>query len=437
MKVCTFLHYAFYKQGNLTLHCILFSEGKAVLDRAIKRSLPTTLPALSPASTTATAHLLLASLSHKGKAPEQAVEHYAKALQDDPWLWEAFTGLCDIGSPPPPALLFPEPAGISRSSPSRTSRPPTLSPNPMPRSSASEIPGLITRHSNHRRQLSPLANGGGGFFTPDVVHAVNGISRLGMKGKINAWETPAMPGDSTFPIININEHSSVPAPTRRPLPNIISAFIPAASSMLPASFRMTSTPSNGDPLPAKPPAMKRPRGGNGIRRPVEPSQDGMAVSRELRAIKSIEPNGEEAPRRSSRLKSTPTIPVSKLPGEKRATRSRSATSSASGATVDIPSTTLQDAQLQSAADDWLRDIVRRAARAYRAISAYQCVQALREVDTLPPEIQSSAWAIDIVARSMYEMANYVLARRAFSALLNLEPYRLESMEAYSTLLWHL
>ncbi len=123
--------------------------------------------------------------------------------------------------------------------------------------------------------------------------------------------------------------------------------------------------------------------------------------------------------------------------EKRTTRSRSATSSASGATVDTSEPSTHEAQLQTAADDWLRDIVRRCARAYRALSLYQCQEALREIDTLPPEIQSSPWALDIVARSFYEMANYVLARRAFKALLDIEPYRLQSMEAYSTLLWHL
>lgn len=39
----------------------------------------------------------MASLSRKGKEPEQAVEAYARALAEDPWLWEAFVGLCDIG----------------------------------------------------------------------------------------------------------------------------------------------------------------------------------------------------------------------------------------------------------------------------------------------------------------------------------------------------
>ena len=35
------------------------------------------------------------------------------------------------------------------------------------------------------------------------------------------------------------------------------------------------------------------------------------------------------------------------------------------------------------------------------------------------------------------MANYILARRAFKALVKVEPYALQSMEMYSTLLWHL
>jgi anaphase-promoting complex subunit 3 len=55
------------------------------------------IPTLCSASTSATAHLTLAILSHKGKAPESAVQHYIKALEEESWLWEAFTGQCDIG----------------------------------------------------------------------------------------------------------------------------------------------------------------------------------------------------------------------------------------------------------------------------------------------------------------------------------------------------
>lgn len=58
----------------------------------------TALPTPTPSETAATASLLLASLSHKGKGPALAVEQYTRALAEDPWLWEAFTGLCDIGA---------------------------------------------------------------------------------------------------------------------------------------------------------------------------------------------------------------------------------------------------------------------------------------------------------------------------------------------------
>lgn len=67
----------------------------------------------------------------------------------------------------------------------------------------------------------------------------------------------------------------------------------------------------------------------------------------------------------------------------------------------------QEAQSQSQADDWLRDIVRRCARAYRALAMYDSHTVIEEIRTLPLEIRDSAWAIEMVARASYEMANYI------------------------------
>lgn len=53
--------------------------------------------ALPTLNTSSGAHLALAQLSHKAKASEAAMDNYQRALIDDPWLWEAFTGLCDLG----------------------------------------------------------------------------------------------------------------------------------------------------------------------------------------------------------------------------------------------------------------------------------------------------------------------------------------------------
>lgn len=149
-----------------------------------------------PAETAATASLLLASLSHKGKAPAQAVEHYTRALNEDPWLWEAYVGLCDIGertsrisisnsqgAPPSYEATFSDPPSMVRTGSGRPSRHATLSPGPMPRSSASEVPNFLSR-----RQFSPLAAaaplGNPALFTPDPTSAAGPTapSRLPMLG---------------------------------------------------------------------------------------------------------------------------------------------------------------------------------------------------------------------------------------------------------------
>lgn len=51
--------------------------------------------------------------------------------------------------------------------------------------------------------------------------------------------------------------------------------------------------------------------------------------------------------------------------------------------------------------------MRRCAKAHRALCVYSCQEAIREIDTLPVEIQVSVWATDIVARAYYEMAKYI------------------------------
>ncbi|KAL1411551.1 anaphase-promoting complex subunit cdc27 [Vanrija albida] len=416
-----------------------FSEGEQVLERAIKRSVPMTLPTPTPSETAATASLLLASLSHKGKAPALAAEQYTRALAEDPWLWEAFTGLCDIGAAPARDLVFADPPSVARSSSQRTSRLPTLSPNPMPRSSASEVPNFLSR-----RQMSPLALSAApstSLFTPEVTAASAAPPRLGMMGNPGAaWDTSlSMIADTTFPTIG-DAQSGPSVATRRPLPNLISSFIPSASSMIPAALRSTPNPP-GD-LPSKPPAMKRPRGDRVARKPAETPVGGpMTTESRLngRDLKSIETNGgdkilEPPVRRSSRLNST--SKTSRIAREKRSARSQSVASSGSGHTAETTSPATE-AQTHAAVDDWLRDIVRRCGRAYRSLALYQCQEALNELDGLPLELQHSPWALDIAARCMYELSDYTRAQRAFKSLIEAEPYRLESMELYSTLLWHM
>ena len=127
--------------------------------------------------------------------------------------------------------------------------------------------------------------------------------------------SPSVPADSTF--ANYDDYR-VPPPfrtTSRGIPNIISAFLPGARGHS-AQMREMGTPANPETVTNKPPAMKRPRGGNGLKKSGDmPLNGGLPMKPNGRDLKSIEPNGEEGQpvRRSSRLKSTSvTAPLTKV-----------------------------------------------------------------------------------------------------------------------------
>ncbi|KLT43995.1 TPR-like protein [Cutaneotrichosporon oleaginosum] len=402
-----------------------YTEGEAVLDRAIRRSVPLTLPSHNTIETAATASLLAAQLSHKSKAstPGTPIEYYTRALTDDPWLWEAFTGLCDIGAAPPADAVFTDPPSMMRTSSSqRASRQPTLSPGPMPRSSASEVPNFLSR-----RQLSPImgAPASASLFTPDAgAGAVP--SRVHMMGSMAGWDSPGSAmGDTTF--------SAMGEPTngRARMPTLIQQFIPG----------LRSTPAMEQGPAKAPPAMKRPRGGHNLKMSDTPV-GGMAIESRLnRDLRSMEINGgdkmlDPPVRRSSRLNTGKTTTSRVTTREKRSTRSQSVASSGSGHEANQNQGTLE-AQTAAAVDEWLRDIVRRCGRVYRALSLYQCREALAEIDALPRELQASPFVLRLMAKSFYFMSEYKKGARVFQRLLELEPYTLAQMDMYSTLLWHM
>jgi len=89
------------------------------------------------------------------------------------------------------------------------------------------------------------------------------------------------------------------------------------------------------------------------------------------------------------------------------------------------------------AEQYIYNLIRRFARATRALALYDCQRCLEELEQLPRVHQNSPWVIAIVGRAHYERQDYASADRAFKALRKEEPYRLWDMEIYSTLLWHL
>ncbi|KAF9792339.1 hypothetical protein BJ322DRAFT_1206970 [Thelephora terrestris] len=80
--------------------------------------------------------------------------------------------------------------------------------------------------------------------------------------------------------------------------------------------------------------------------------------------------------------------------------------------------------------------MRSCARAFRAFTCYDLQRCLDELEGLDAVQQRTPWVMALVGRAEYEKGDYAASRRAFESLRDLDPYRIIDMEVYSTLLWH-
>ncbi|KAI9831605.1 MAG: anaphase-promoting complex subunit cdc27 [Phylliscum demangeonii] len=74
---------------------------------------------------------------------------------------------------------------------------------------------------------------------------------------------------------------------------------------------------------------------------------------------------------------------------------------------------------------------------YYELSRFRCREAVENFDKLPASQRETAWVLGQLGRAYYEQTAYAQAGRYFKKLRALAPSRLEDMEIYSTVLWHL
>ncbi|KAK0621225.1 hypothetical protein B0T17DRAFT_494715 [Bombardia bombarda] len=86
---------------------------------------------------------------------------------------------------------------------------------------------------------------------------------------------------------------------------------------------------------------------------------------------------------------------------------------------------------------WILDLLKKMASGYLLSSQFQCQDALNSYSSLPRSHQDTPWVLAQMGRAQYEQANYAEAEKFFRRLRILAPTRLEDMEVYSTILWHL
>lgn len=102
-----------------------------------------------------------------------------------------------------------------------------------------------------------------------------------------------------------------------------------------------------------------------------------------------------------------------------------------------PKPVVNDKAKQSEGLQWLLDLFTKFGSGYFALSHYECQSALQIFNSITPSQRDTPWVLAQIARAYYEQASYAEAGRYFARIKTMAPSRLEDMEVYSTILWHL
>ncbi|XP_008555880.1 cell division cycle protein 27 homolog [Microplitis demolitor] len=93
--------------------------------------------------------------------------------------------------------------------------------------------------------------------------------------------------------------------------------------------------------------------------------------------------------------------------------------------------------VQKQCAEGLMSLLRELGMAYQHLSQFNCSQAVEILSVLPKHHYNTGWVLSMLARAHFEMNDYKKAANYFSEVRQLEPQRMDLMEIYSTVLWHL
>ncbi|XP_055373262.1 cell division cycle protein 27 homolog [Condylostylus longicornis] len=85
----------------------------------------------------------------------------------------------------------------------------------------------------------------------------------------------------------------------------------------------------------------------------------------------------------------------------------------------------------------LMALLRDIGQSYLQLSQYNCTEAVTNFNEIPKRHHQSSWVQSQIALAYYEQRKYENAVEVFKSIHEKEPYRLQYMEIYSTVLWHL
>jgi len=478
------------------------TEGCAALEKA--RSLWAGRNDWSKHSETSRRHLpdapavytLLAKLWRAHGDLRKAGDCYIEAHKANPFVWDAFEGLCKVGAD----LNLPN---MFR---------PSLEMLGGVVSSSTRAPHVYTEEPSATAQpLAPQVNFNQQVFTPSAdpfnldrlaadagqyaLLNVKGKSALsnGMKQPLSEWDTPTANGGSMDDdvamggvLVDEDAVTNEPpaAPSRRTRPGLQTEPSDRPRQPTLRGHVHSSSDTVAEDPQRKPSigAQKRTISGLTSHSSSNPSSDPSAQPRRSNRL-----FGQAATTRTTRSAADPTASfTSKLDRTVRTAKAATGTKGRPGTTVGrvvsgnrkvlppdpadkerdkrapsrnseksvvhpaVPSVTsaigqkLQpcpvpapDVKTEQQALTALLDNFKQLAVGCYATSRFDLSKAVQTFRSLPSAQRETPWVLAQLGKAYYEAADYPNAEDCFARLLKLQPSRIEDMEVYSTVLWHL
>ncbi|CAK4031045.1 related to 20S cyclosome subunit (Nuc2 Cdc27) [Lecanosticta acicola] len=424
---------------------------------------------------------LLAKLYRAHGDMQKAGDSYIEAHKQNPFVWDAFEGLCKIGVDLKVENMF-KPSEEMPGAPTQISGEPQ-----------------IYIDEDMRRPLAPQPNRSGALHTLDdpftstnaefedqeILPMLKGKSALksGLKSSASGWDTPIASADipdDDVTMENDDDGFQDPpaAPSRRPRGGY--QFETSDRPRAPMLRGNLEAPDDPFGAPRKPSAgaQKRTISGAALSGTdsAQPRRSNRLYTQSTTNSRSTRSTADASASTSSRAdrnartakaatgtkgrtgavvgrvvsgnrKIMPPDEKEKEKDKRSASRTRDRTITTTGVPVTssaiavaqrhLQAPSQQDMQSEQQAMRELLGNFKQLAVGYFKASKFELPEAISLFQRLPAAQRETPWVFAQLGKAQYEAGEYRAAEESFGRLMKMQPSRVEDMETYSTVLWHL
>ncbi|KAF2677477.1 TPR-like protein [Lentithecium fluviatile CBS 122367] len=442
----------------------------------------------------AAVYCLLGKLYSGHGDTKKALSLYVETLSLNPFMWDAFTALCDMRAVVRPAMVFkitPEIlASISHFAPNGHVPVPSNIPDPFDSKPFVSTPDVDPFNTSIRPGADVGLNLGGSNLLSKLNSSIPATYGNGGGSSYPDVETPTsngqgppdedvMMGDAGGPVMNDHTMDIPHAPSRKTRTQAVSAH-EEAPRMRPITSRTrikttsetterTEIPQpvghwqnghkrtvsghstqNMQQMSAQPadPTAAQPRRSARLFNSIRPSSNRLtgASSRDPEAKERRDLRKAKATGTKGKTSSTSTVgrvvsgnrkPPIEI-SESLKPESRPASVASMAPPLPPPKMTIPiERPREPEVLNWILELLRRVGSGYLHLSRFECVEALKHFQSISDQQRDTPWVLAQIGKAYYERSMYADAEKMFQRIRDLAPSYMEDMEVYSNTLWQL